>query len=120
MAIADDVAIDTINKVVRRYASPSATVYSVNALYSYLMDYFDELELMDDEVPMSAQTPTSYTVINGWYLQEDLVRFLDGGAIQTSGYLDDVHVVVLDGSYTPAIVTQLGKQLKYDPPPVGH
>ena len=120
MAIVDDVSIDTINKVVRRDAAPSATVYSANALYSYLMDYFDELDLMDDEVPMSAQTPTSYTFINGWYLQEDLVKFLDGGAIQTSGYLDDVHVLVLDGSYTPAIVSDLGKAVEDDASGVGN
>jgi len=94
MAIADDVSIDTINKVVRRAASPSTTVYSVNALYSYLMDYFDELTLMDDTIPMSAQTPTSYTMTNGWYIQEALTQFLDGGAIQTSGYLDDVRTLI--------------------------
>ena len=46
MAIADDVSFDTINKIVSRSAAPSATVYSVNALYSYIMDYFDELGLM--------------------------------------------------------------------------
>jgi len=119
MAIADDVAIDTINKVVRRDPSPSTTVYSVNALYSYLMDYFDELTLMDDEVPMSAQTPTSYTMINGWYIQEALTQFLDGGAIQTSGYGNEIHALTLDGSYVSAITSDLGKQVEDDATPVG-
>lgn len=119
MAIADDVSFDTINKIVSRSAAPSATVYSVNALYSYIMDYFDELGLMDDTVPMSAQTPTSYTMVSGWYIQEELTQFLDGGAIQTSGYLDDVHVLVLDGTYTNAISTDIGKQVTDDVTEIG-
>ena len=84
MAIADDVAFDYVNKIVSRSGSPSSTVYSVNALYSYIMDTFDELAQMNDQVAMSAQTPTSYTMINGWYIQEALTQYLDGGAIQTN------------------------------------
>jgi len=119
MPISSDTAVDTVNKVIRRSAGPTSTVYSVNALYSYLMDYFDELALMDDQVPMSAQTPTSYTMINGWYIQEELTQFLDGGAIQTSGYDSVIQVLTLDGSYTPAITTDLGKQVNDDAAPVG-
>ncbi len=119
MAIADDVSFDTINKIVSRSGSPSSTVYSVNALYSYVMDYFDELGLMDDTVPMSAQTPTSYTMISGWYIQEELTEFLDGGAIQTSGYLDEIHVLTLDGTYTNAVAGDIGKQVKDDAAEIG-
>ena len=112
MAIADDVVIDTINKVVRRDPSPSTTVYSVNALYSYLMNYFDELDLMDDQVPMSAQTPTSYTMINGWYIQEALTQFLNAGAIQTNGYLDDVRTLICGSpSWVNFIPSDLGLTL---------
>jgi hypothetical protein len=35
---------------------------TVNALYSYMMDLFDEQVQMDDSVPMAAQTPSAYTV----------------------------------------------------------
>ena len=35
---------------------------TVNELYSALQDLFDELNQMDDGVPMSAQTPTEYTI----------------------------------------------------------
>ena len=119
MAIADDVSFDTINKIVSRSGSPSATVYSVNALYSYIMDYFDELSLMDDTVPMSAQTPTSYTMVSGWYIQEELTQFLDGGAIQTSGYVNEIHVLTLDGVYTSAISTDIGKQVTDDAAEIG-
>ena len=86
MAIADDVEFDLTNKIIKRTTGAGTTVYTANELYSFTMDTFDELSHIDDTVPMSAQTPTSYTVINGWYLQEDLTKYLEGGAIQTSGY----------------------------------
>ena len=63
------------------------TVYTVNALYSYLQDTFDELGQMDDKVPMSAQTPTDYTMINEWFIDEVSIKYLTGGAIKTDGWL---------------------------------
>ncbi len=66
------------------------TVWSVNALYSYLQDTFDELLQMDDQVPMSAQTPTEYSLINGWFIDETSIQFLKGGAIKTSGWTGNV------------------------------
>ena len=119
MAIADDVSIDYINKIITRSASPSATIYTVNALYSYLMDTFDELAQMDDQVPMSAQTPTSYTMINGWYIRENLTQFLEGGAIQTNGYLDDIHVLVLAGLYGGPDEANIGTDVTDDLMDVG-
>lgn len=92
MAIYDDFAVDYINKIVSH--DSGTTVYTVNAFYSWLMDDFDELGQMDDDVPMSAQTPTSYTMINGWYLQNTATQFLEGGAIQTSGYTDEVRRLI--------------------------
>lgn len=79
------------------------TVYSVQALYSHLMNTFDELAQMDDPVPMSAQTPTAYTMINGWFIDDESVKYLNGGAITTSGYLHPtnttgVRVLKLDGT----------------------
>lgn len=63
------------------------TVYTVNALYSYLQDIFDELGQMDDKVPMSAQTPTDYTLINEWFIDEVSIKYLTGGALKTDGWL---------------------------------
>ena len=114
MAIADDVAINYVHKIISRDSSPSSTVYGVNALYSYLMSVFDELVQMDDQVPMSAQTPTSYTMINGWYIRQDLTQFLEGGAIQTSGYIDDIHVLELDGTYAGPDEANIGTQVTDD------
>jgi len=119
MAILDDISFDLTNKILSRSASPSSTVYSVQALYSAIQDYFDELARMDDEVPMSAQTPTSYTMINGWYIQEALTKYLDGGAIQTSGYDAEIHTLILDGTYVNAITTDIGKTVTDDSTGVG-
>ncbi len=119
MAIADDIAIDYVNKIIARDSSPSSTVYSVNALYSYLMSAFDELVQMDDQIPMTAQTPTSYTMTNGWYIRQDLTQFLEGGAIQTSGYLDDIHVLELDGTYAGPDEANIGDQVTDDSADVG-
>lgn len=89
MAIGDDFTIDYVNR--RIYHSSGTTVYTVNELYSWLMDVFDELDQMDDTVPMSAQTPTEYTLINGWFIDDagthySTIKYLKGGAIKTSGW----------------------------------
>jgi hypothetical protein len=91
-----DVNIDYVNKIISRVDGTS--VDSVNALYSQLQDDFDELTSMDDQVPMSAQTPTSYTMINGWYIQEELTQWLDGGAIQTDGYNGEIRTLICDST----------------------
>ena len=119
MAIADDISIDYVNKIIGRDSSPSTDLYTVNQLYSYLMDTFDELAQMDDQIPMSAQTPTSYTMTNGWYIREDLTRQLKTGAIQTSGYTDDVHTLELDGTYSGPDEANIGSQVTDDSSDIG-
>ncbi len=105
MAIGDDFTIDYTNK--RIYHSSGSTVYTVNELYSYLQDTFDELVQMDDEVPMSAQTPTAYRMINGWWLDiselSQAHKYLKEGAIETSGYAhptnpNGIRLLKLDGT----------------------
>ena len=78
MAIADDVTINYTAKTI----TVGTNTYTVNSLYSYLMDTFDELAQMDDDVPMSAQTPTVYTMLNSWTLAGTSTNFLSGGSIQ--------------------------------------
>lgn len=82
--ISDDFTIDYVNK--RVYHSSGTTIYTVNELYSYLMDTFDELAQMDDTIPMSAQTPTEYTLINGWFMDDTSFKYLKTGAVQTNGW----------------------------------
>jgi len=107
-SIGSDFTIDYVNK--RVYHSANSNVYTVNALYSYLQDTFDELAQMDDTIPMSAQTPTDYTLINGWFMDDTSFQYLKGGAIQTSGYTSDIYVLTLQASgYTSAIAGDIGK-----------
>jgi len=112
MAIQDDFSIDYTNK--RVYHSSGATVYSVNALYSYLQDTFDELGQLDDAVPMSAQTPTAYTMINGWFIDNLSTQYLTGGAITTSGWLNEIHVIDFGATYTSCIAGDIGKAVTDD------
>lgn len=116
MPIGSDFTIDYVNK--RVYHSSGTTVYSVNALYSYLQDTFDELTQMDDTIPMSAQTPTDYTLINGWFMNEQrggtspdqtCFKFLKGGAIKSSGYNTEIYELTFGATYTSAVIGDLGK-----------
>jgi hypothetical protein len=80
--IQDDWTIDYSLKTITHTAG--TTVYTVNQLYSWLMDVFDDAAQMDDPVPMSAQTPTAYTLINGWSIPASSYEYLTGGAINDS------------------------------------
>lgn len=115
MAIGDDFTIDYTNK--RVHHSAGTTVYTGQELYSWLMDSFDEQAAMDNTVPISAQTPTEYTMINGWYLDigeaSKAYHYLKGGAIKTDGYLTEIQVLELDG-YTNCIATDIGKMVQDD------
>ncbi len=62
------------------------TVWTVNALYSFLQGEFDELNNLDENIPISAQTPTEYTMISGWFIDEVSIKYLKGGAIKTDGW----------------------------------
>lgn len=95
------------------------TVFSANALYSYLQDTFDELGQMDDKVPMSAQTPTDYTMINEWFIDEVSIKYLTGGAIKTENWFRVVGTttgivqVVYSGGTNPA-ATDLGLTITHE------
>lgn len=81
-------------KRITRDTSVTPTVTdTVNALYSALQNQFDELTQMDDGVPMSAQTPTEYTIgiidagdKDPWFIDRTSVEYLSGGALKTSSW----------------------------------
>ena len=93
MAIADDFTIDYVDRKITYTGGFTGTIadsrYTVNELYSYLQDTFDEPAQMDDPVPMSAQTPTQYTIINKWFMDDETVKALYSGSIQTSNWTYD-------------------------------
>lgn len=81
MAIADDFSLNYSTKKISHAAG--TTRYTVNALYSWLMDLFDDAGQMDDTVPIKANTPTEYELINGWTFNADSdLGYLYGGSIK--------------------------------------
>jgi len=80
MAISDDFALNYTTKKISH--ASGTTRYTVNALYSWLMDLFDDAGQMDDTVPIAASTPTEYALINGWTFNADSdLDYLYGGSI---------------------------------------
>ncbi len=66
---------------------------TVNELYSALQDLFDELIQLDDGTPMSAQTPTEYTIgiidtgdDDPWFIDRATVEHLYRGALKTASW----------------------------------
>jgi hypothetical protein len=81
---------DSNRKQIKWTGAASGT-RTVNEVYSALQDLFDELAQLDDGVPMSAQTPTEYTIgcIDPsdnipWFIDDETVQHLKGGAIKTN------------------------------------
>lgn len=96
---------------------------TVNALYSALQDLFDELNQMDDGTPMSAQTPTAYTIgivdagdDDPWYIDQESTEYLTGGAISTASWnrveTSNTGIVRMGYAQTVALVaSDIGKTI---------
>jgi hypothetical protein len=102
-------------KVMRRNTASRMTV---QALYSGLANEFDNSTEMDDKVPMSAQTPTEFSLINGWHIPEDSMSYLSGGSIQTIGYdaavgtnADPIYVLTASAFAVNFQSTDIGKTI---------
>jgi len=89
MAIATDILFDYVNKRIymdHAYVEATDTEYTSQELYTHVQNYFDELAQMDDTMPMSAQTPNAFTMINGWFIDDETIKWFKGGAIETFGW----------------------------------
>jgi len=76
-----------------KWTGAATATRTANELYSALQDLFDELTQMDDGIPMSAQTPTEYTIgiidagdDDPWFIDRDSVEHVTGGAIKTASW----------------------------------
>jgi hypothetical protein len=107
--IAGDFTINTTTKTIKHTAD--TVVYTVNELYTWLMDYFDDTATIDDTIPISAQTPTEYTLTNGWFIDNTSFKYLSGGSIQTDGQdAYSVHIItVTGGTYADPVAGDLAK-----------
>lgn len=82
MAFLDDWSLDYSTKKISHTAQVDRARWLVQDFYSELMDLFDDAAQMDDAVPMSAQTPREFTLINGWSMNADSdYGYLYGGAV---------------------------------------
>ena len=91
------------------------TIYTTNQLYSYLMDIFDEQGAMDDDMPMSAQTPSAYSMVNNWFIDDVTCQYLKEGAITQTR--DNAKIALLTfqvSGYTPCIASDITKQVIWD------
>lgn len=120
MAIGDDWTIDYTNRMI--YHDSGTTIYEMWELYSWLMDEIDESGTIDDTVPMTAQTPTAYTLVNSWYINEKYYSsfdFLKGGAIKTEAWDADTYntgvrvLTFASGGYVNAVVGDIGAEVGY-------
>ena len=116
MALIDDIIIDTTNlRIAPAVSIVASTFYASRSLYSLLMDLFDEQGTVSQSgamalnVPMSAQTPTDFTMTNAWYLSQGLTKNLSGGSVQTSGYNGNIYLLNFGATYTSAVLADIGK-----------
>jgi len=122
MTIDTDFTIDYVNKRIwNKYAwgqGGTVTTYTVNQLYSWLMDVFDAQGMMDDDVPMSAQTPNAYSLINEWFIDDETMKYLYLGAITTVRGDTKIAMITMTG-YTNAVFSDITKQAKDDGAEIG-
>lgn len=112
---------DTDNRQKRIEWTGSATgTRTVNELYSALQDLFDELNQMDDGTPMSAQTPTEYTIgiidagdSDPWFMDKVTAEHLTGGAVSTASWLR------VEGSNTGIVKMNYTAGVALSPPDKG-
>uniref|UniRef100_A0A6M3LE00 Putative structural protein n=1 Tax=viral metagenome TaxID=1070528 RepID=A0A6M3LE00_9ZZZZ len=130
MAIGTDILIDYTNRRIYQNTPASAPTYSTQELYTYLMGVFDDQAQMDNTIPLSAQTPNAFTMTNGWFIDDETVKWFKGGAITTEGWTHPtnptgIRLLQLDGAaglssadigkvVTGVTTTDTGKLLAYD------
>ncbi|RQW89941.1 MAG: hypothetical protein EHM79_02220 [Geobacter sp.] len=80
MAIATEYTLNYTTKTINHVSG--TTRYTVQELYSHIMDLLDDAANMDDTVPIKANTPTEFELINGWTFGADSdLGYLKGGSI---------------------------------------
>lgn len=79
--ISKDFKIDFKNKRIYHNPRGGSKNYTVNELYSFLQDTFDEPENMMYEIPIAALSKTEFKLVNGWTIDKKSRKYLTGGDI---------------------------------------
>ncbi len=82
--ITQDFTIDFIHKKILYNPKGSGDSYTVNELYSYVQDRFDEPQNMRYDIPIEAESKTIYHLVNGWTIDEEGMKHLKGGTLVTN------------------------------------
>lgn len=109
MAISDDWTIDYTAQTIRH--TSGTTVYEMYELYAWLMDEIDESGTIDEPVPMTAQTPTAYTITNGWFIDYTSIEFLTGGSLKTSGWENEIRMISYNANTTSFSASDIGETI---------
>jgi hypothetical protein len=75
--IKKDFTIDFEKKKIA-FVSKRKKIYSVNELYSFLMDLFDQPEMMKYDIPIMAKSGGEFELINGWAIDKESFKYLKG------------------------------------------
>jgi hypothetical protein len=116
-AIASDWTVDVSLKTIKH--SSGTTVYTVTQLYSWLLDSFDELTYLSNQIPISASTPTEFNLINGWFIDDHSFKYLTSGAITSIGQTGEIQVLKLDNITNDPVGGDIGKKVQDDGVEVG-
>lgn len=108
MAIGDDTAIDYTNQII---SLTGTTIYDVSVLYSYCKEQFKLSANIDDDFAWTANTPTDFTIKNGWVLRLGSMRRLKNGGIKTVYGTDIIGQYEVSGG-TNFVEADIGKTVR--------
>jgi hypothetical protein len=120
MAIADDWTIDVVDRKLTYGGGFTDGVadsrYTMKAFYQFLMDTFDEPGYMKDPTPMTAQTPTQYSMENQWFIDDESVKALFSGSLQSTDWTYGSSSGITqhwwtDASSDPPVAGDIGKDV---------
>ena len=83
----------------------------VNELFSAIADQIDEPAFMIDRNPMTAETPTLYTMRNGWFIDARSTEWLEGAAIQTNGWANNAICAISFNATTMFTSADIGRTI---------
>jgi hypothetical protein len=110
---------DEVNQIISRDETVDATGGPkvsanrdhVNELYSAIADQIDEPAFMIDRNPMTAETPTLYTMRNGWFIDARSLEFFEGAAVQTNGWVGNVVCAISFNATTMFGAADIGRTI---------
>ena len=92
------------NRKQLKWTGADAGFRTMNELYSALFKLFDDPSQMEDAMPLRADTPTVYRLINAYFIDDVTVEHLRGGSIYSSGWKSGTteHVLVIGADQATA------------------